>query len=390
MSARQRLWLSGAGLALLAVLALVLSGRFQPQWRSVDLGPAPEARGNPWLAAERFLRQRGVAVERADGLNRFLDETPAPGHSLLLLGSRNQLSAAQSQRLLDWAAAGGQLVVVAQANWSEQRQQSDDPLLDLLQIRRVPSSSLVEDETPADQPEDPWPELTKLYLENEEAPAYFAFDTRYHLEDVGERAQAWAGSAKAIHLLQLAQGDGLVTVLSDGDLWRNPRIGEHDHAWLLWYLTQDSQVTLLQRVDGESLPRLLLRRFPEALITLAVLLALALWHFGLRHGPLQADRAPGSRQLGEHLRASAEFLCRQQGHAALLARLQAEVRQRARQRHPGFERLPVTEQWQLLGRFSRLPPAQIGQAMRPLGDRRLGPAQFTRQVAHLQRLRNAL
>ncbi|HYQ37600.1 MAG TPA: DUF4350 domain-containing protein [Pseudomonas sp.] len=390
MSPRQRLSLILAALALLAALAFLLSGRLQPQRHSVDLGPAPEARANPWLAAERFLQRRGLSVARTDDLSRFLDDTPGPGHSLLLLGSRLQLSAAQSQRLLDWASAGGHLVVTAQANWSEQRQRSDDLLLDLLQIRRVPSSSLKDDEAPADLPQDPWPALTKLYLENEDAPAYFAFDTRYHLEDSGDRAMAWANSAKSTHLLQLAYGDGLVTVLSDGDLWRNARIGEHDHAWLLWYLTQDSEVTLLLRPARESLTRLLLRHFPEALLSLGLLLGLLLWHYGLRHGPRQADAPPARRQLGEHLRACAEFLCRQQGHGALLARLQAEVRQRARQRHPGFERLPVTAQWQLLGRLSRLPPAQIGQAMRPPGEQRLGPAQFTRQVVHLQRLRNAL
>lgn len=401
MSARQRLWAAFAALSLLAALVFLLLDQLNPQRRLVDLGPAPEARANPYLAAELFLRQRQVKVARADSLAQVLEDTPAPGHSLLLLGSRKELTAAQSQRLLDWAADGGHLLVVAQANWSEQRQRSDDLLLDLLQIRRVPSSSL-EDEDEASgeltevalateaEAEDPWPELTKLYLENEEAPAYFAFDTRYHLEDRGDRAHAWANSARATHLLQLAHGDGLVTVLSDGGLWRNARIGDYDHAWLLWYLTQDSQVTLLQRLDGEGLPRLLLRHFPEALAALALLLGLLLWHFGLRHGPLQADAAPARRQLGEHLRASAEFLCRQQGHTALLARLQAEVRQRARQRHPGFERLPVTEQWQLLGRLARLPPGQISQAMRPLGAQRLNPAQFTRQVAHLQRLRNAL
>lgn len=390
MNARQRLWAGLAALSLLAALALFVFTQLDPQRRSVDLGPAPEARANPYLAAEQFLRQRQVAVARADSLVQVLADTPAAGHSLLLLGSRQQLSAAQSQHLLDWAANGGHLLVVAEANWSEQRQRSDDLLLDLLQIRRLPSSSLAGDEESAEPSDEPWPELTKLYLENEDAPAYFAFDTRYHLEDSGNRAHAWANSAGATHLLQLAHGDGLITVLSDGKLWRNSHIGEHDHAWLLWYLTQDSQVTLLQRLDGEALPWLLLRHFPAALVALTLLLALLLWHFGLRHGPLQADAPPARRQLAEHLHACAELLCRQSGHAALLARLQAEVRQRARQRHPGFERLPVTEQWQLLARFSRQTPSQIGQVMRPLGEQRIPAAQFTRQVAHLQRLRNAL
>lgn len=389
MNARQRLWLGLAGLALLAALGVFLAQTLHPGWRDVDLGPAPQARSDAWLAAERFLAGRGLTVSRTDTLERFLDDTPGPGHSLLLLGSRRQLDAEQSQRLLDWASAGGQLVVIAQGNWSEARQRSDDLLLDLLQIRRLPGGSLADDDArPAG--DDPWPQLTKLYLENEDAPAYLAFDEHYHLEDAGDRAAAWANSARATHLLQLPYGDGLVTVLSDGNLWRNAHIGEHDHAWLLWYLTQDSEVTLLLRPEGEPLARLLLRHFPEALLALGLLLVLLLWRAGLRHGPRQADAPPARRQLGEHLRACAEFLCRQQGHAALLVRLQAEVRQRARQRHPGFERLPVAEQWQLLGRLARLPPAQIGQAMRPPGQQRLAAAQFTRQVVHLQRLRNAL
>lgn len=389
MSARQRLWAGLAALSLLAALGALLFERLDPQRRSVDLGPAPEARANPWLAAEQFLRQRGLTVTRAERLAPILDDLPAAGHSLLLLGSRKELSAAQSQRLLDWTADGGHLLVAAEHDWDERRQRSDDLLLDLLQVHRLPSASLGADAEP-ELADDPWPELTKLYLENEEAPAYLAFDTRHHLEDAGNRAHAWANSGHATHLLQLAHGEGLVTVLSDAELWRNERIGQHDHAWLLWYLTQDSQVILLQRLASEPLLQLLLRHFPAALGALAVLLALLLWRFAVRHGPLQADPPPARRQLGEHLAACAEFLCRQGGHAALLARLQAEVRQRARQRHPGFERLPIAEQWQLLGRLARLSPGQISQAMRPLGERRLNPAQFTRQVAHLQRLRNAL
>jgi hypothetical protein len=50
----------------------------------------------------------------------------------------------------------------------------------------------------------------------------------------------------------------------------------------------------------------------------------------------------------------------------------------------------VAEQWQVLGRLSRLPSNAISQAMRPLGQQPLSAADFTRQVAHLQRLRNAL
>ncbi|MBF2974414.1 DUF4350 domain-containing protein, partial [Pseudomonas aeruginosa] len=67
-----------------------------------------------------------------------------------------------------------------------------------------------------------------------------------------------------------------------------------------------------------------------------------------------------------------------------------DILRRARRRHPGFEQLGVAEQWQILGRMTRLPPSAISQAMRPYPAQRLSAADFTRQVAHLQSLRNAL
>ena len=75
---------------------------------------------------------------------------------------------------------------------------------------------------------------------------------------------------------------------------------------------------------------------------------------------------------------------------ALVQGLQRDVLRRARQRQPGFERLPIAEQWQLLGRMTRLPVSAISQAMRPYPAPRMSAAEFTRQVAHLQSLRNAL
>src|SRR5690606_18042872 len=147
---------------------------------------------------------------------------------------------------------------------------------------------------------------------------------------------------------------------------------------------------LLYRAERDSLATLLGQNFPEALLALALLIALVLWHVGQRQGPLQAPASRARRQLAEHLRGSADFLLRRSGQASLLQGLQRDIQRRARHRHPGFERLPVAEQWQVLGRLTRLPPSAISQAMRPLPRQRLSAADFTRQVAHLQTLRNAL
>ncbi|CDF86019.1 hypothetical protein PKB_4695 [Pseudomonas knackmussii B13] len=405
-------------LAVLSGLGYYLVQNLHPQTRTLELGPAPEARANPYLAAERYLRGRGLSVNSVRSLEG-LDQMPSKGHTLVLLGSRNSITPGQNRQLMSWVEQGGSLIVTAEHLWDDKTGKSGDPLLDPLGVRQYLSKDLDKapgigtdgdkgqtqdaegadtDAAPPAETDDPtrasaddaYPDLTKLYLDNEQAPAYFGFDTEYHLFDSKNLAYAWANSHDTTHLLQLQQGEGLITVLTDNWIWQNDKLDEYDNAWLLWYLTQDSAVTLVYRADSDSLLSLLLRNYPQALLAGALLLALVLWRVSLRQGPLQPVPSRARRQLVEHLRASADFLLRQRGHAALLQGLQRDILRRARQRQPGFERLPIAEQWQHLGRMTRLPVGAISQAMRPHPKQRMSAADFTRQVAHLQTLRNAL
>lgn len=414
MSRRLQFLLGGLLLLCLGWLGSYLLSIAEPYQETIKHGPAPEVAANPYLAAEHFLRTQGIQVQHADGLE-VLNELPSVGQTLLLLGDRKNISARQSQRLLEWAAKGGHLLVVAERLWDEEDQESGDLLLDQLGIQQYLAEDLEDEEGDAEAdteesqteveasadseaPVDTeqageanrYPELTQLYLENEDAPAYIDFDTEYHLYDSEDRAHVWANSGAATHLLQLYHGEGLISVLTDSWIWQNRQIGEYDNAWLLWYLSQDSAVTLVYRAERDDLFSLLLRNFPEALTALALLIVLTLWYAGVRQGPLQLPVSLSRRKLQEHVRGSADFLLRRCGQQSLLQGLQQDIQRRARRRHPGFERLGVAEQWHVLSRMSRLPSSAISQAMRPLPEKSLPAAEFTRQVAHLQTLRNAL
>ncbi|WP_122316516.1 DUF4350 domain-containing protein [Pseudomonas cichorii] len=398
----------------LLVLMLLLAGIYaakhlEPYEEVIDQGPSPEVAANPYLAAEHFLRQRSTPVKSTHNLLELPDVSQHP-QTLLLLDSRENMTPAQVERLLGWARSGGHLLFVAEQIWDEKKGRSGDLLLDKVQIQQYltrdikqqdkeqqrlenqarpqPSIPLMAPRTST--PSQRWPELTRLYLENEKQPAYMSFNPAFHLEDPYDHAQSWANSADATHLLQMVYGQGLITVITDADLWKNRAIARYDNAWLLWYLTQDSAVTLLLQTDHDNLPSLLLRNFPMALASFALLIGLALWHVGLREGPLQAPAARGRRQLAEHLRASAEFVRRRSGQQVMLKSLQQDILRRARLRHPGFERLGVTDQWQVLSRLTRQPTSAISDALRPRPRQRMSNAEFTRQVAHLQSLRNAL
>lgn len=388
----------------LGLLGSYLLGHAESYEEVVTHGPSPEARANPYLAAEYYLRKRGIEVTLADNL-AGLATLPSRGQTLLLLANRSNLTPQQNERLLQWTAKGGHLLFIAERMWDEEEGKSGDRLLDTLNVQQYPVETLDQDEADGtadaqtaessggestEEAPDAYPELTKLYLENEQAPAYIGFDTDFHLYDANNLAHVWANSGEATHLLQIYHGDGLISIVTDAWIWQNDKLGNADNAWLLWYLAQDSAVTLVYNADRDNLLTLLQRHFTPALLALGVLLVLVLWHVGQRQGPLLQPQPASRRQLQEHLRGAADFLLRHGGQQRLLSNLQQDILRRARRRHPGFERLGVADQWQILGRLSRQPSAAISQAMRPLSKKRLSASDFTRQVAHLQTLRNAL
>jgi hypothetical protein len=373
--------------ALLIALSVYLYVKATPYQTDIDHGPSPEAQANPYLAAEHFLRKQGLSVSHANSLD-ILPTLEPRQHSLLLLGDRYNMTPRQVDQLLNWTRAGGRLLFIAQSLWDEKTGQSNDLLLDRVQLHQSLSKDLKDPPPTID--DDPYPKLTKLYLEDENAPAYASFDTAFHLEDPKNLAQAWANSGKATHMMQLNHGLGSITVVTDADLWKTPAIDQYDNAWLLWYLTADTNVTLLFNTDHDSLLTLLLRYFPQALVALFALIGLGFWHVGVRQGPLLEPAPRARRQLQEHLRASADFMLRSNAQQHLVHALQHDILRRVRRRHPGFEQLGVAEQWLVLARLTGQPTRAISQAMSPRPKQRLSSAEFSRQVAHLQTLRNAL
>ena len=385
-----RRWGSIAGVlitVLLAALCVYLYLKATPYQTEIDHGPSPEADANPYLAAELFLRKQGLNVGHANGLD-ILPSLDPHQHSLLLLGERGNMTPRQIDQVMNWTRAGGRLLFVAESLWNEKLGHSDDLLLDRVQLHQSLSKDLKD--PPPGIGDDPYPLLTKLYLEDEDAPAYAGFDTAFHLEDPKNLALAWANSARATHMMQLNHGQGSIIVVTDADLWKTPAIDRYDNAWLLWYLTADTRVTLIFNTDHDSLLTLLLRYFPQALVALLALIGLCFWHFGVRQGPLLEPAPKARRQLQEHLRASADFLLRRNGQAGLLQALQQDILRRVRRRHPGFEQLGIAEQWLVLARLTGQPTRAISQAMSPRPKQRLSSVEFSRQVAHLQILRNAL
>jgi hypothetical protein len=154
MSRRRQLLLGSALLLGLGLLGLYLLDRVQPYTETLEHGPAPEARANPYLAAEHFLRQQGLQVQRSADL-RLLPTLPSAGQTLLLLADRQRMSPRQVERLLAWTAKGGHLVFVAERLWDEDEGKSGDLLLDSLGLQQYQSDDLDQSDDEAEEPATP-------------------------------------------------------------------------------------------------------------------------------------------------------------------------------------------------------------------------------------------
>lgn len=379
-----------AGLLLLG-LGVWLSQKITRYEERIELGASPEARSNTYLAMDYFLAEQGITVAWRPSLARL----PAPNvgqDTLILLSNDAQLIDQQRTMLLHWVAQGGHLIVSAQ---HEPLNNTEQSFLASLGIKKQNTADLDPPEPSTENIQQnkttkPKVDLTRLYLENEQSPAYLAFDTQTHLQDNDNRAHAWANSHGATHLLQLSHGQGLITVLNDFKLWQHNQIGKYDHAWLLWYLSQDTQVSLFKPPAQHGLLRLLWQYYAITCVVLLVLLLLGAWSAAPRFAPIRSTVQHSRRQLAEHLQAGALFNLRYNGQRSLLLALQKDIKQRAQRRFPGFAQLAVAEQWRILQQLSRQPIALISHSMRPPATKKLSALAFTQHVARLQHLRNAL
>lgn len=337
-------------------------------------------------AITAFLREQDLKVSRIFQL----DQLPAPRrgqHSLFLLNIQPSLINQHTAELLNWVRAGGHLIVSVEHATEGQAQPFLQQLGIDLQLRTDPASCSAKLSAPTPVSPIPLAALTRLYLENEQSPAYFMFNTDYHLEDSDNRSHAWANSAYATHILQLTYGDGMVTLLSDLMLWHPQYITQYDHAWLLWYLSQDTEVMLLDyaQVPGSS-------SFWESSsdVLYGVIFALSLGALGWTARYVAHTRRSGTcaqRLAKAQLQALTQLPYNSQ--RSVLLSLQKDIQQHAQRHDPDFFERVVVDQWQLLRQLSGLPISSIAQCMRP-PPQALSSKSLIQQVTALRQLRKTL
>jgi len=349
---------------------------FERQTRQVRSDISPEARKNPFLAAEEFLRRsnQAVASERVRDIFSLQPGT----RDTIFLGNYSRLFIERNQeRLLEWVEQGGHLIFVA---YERDEEDAPSPLLDELGVELVPleeeedvelhcEDSIEPCTRPADDEEDTAspdeePRVTVSFESSDPGEFRAAFLADRYLYDVEELAEVVVGDEVMPNLLRYSLGDGSVTVLSDNELFQNERIGEQDHAYLFSKLVgSDGKVWLFYSAEMPSLLEQLWLRAPYLLLLTALLLLMAGWHQLLRSGPHLTARYEGRRNLLENLDASAAFSWRIDRARALLRDNRDSVEQAWRRRHPQLNTLDQQQRCAWIGEKSGLAARAIERTL---------------------------
>jgi len=187
-----------------------------------------------------------------------------------------------------------------------------------------------------------------------------------------------------------AEGKGHIVMLLQ-DYFVNHALQKNDNAELLLGLAalnpRSRAVTMVKYPDVLPWYRALWLHFSMPLVSLACLLALALWAALRRFGPLLPAPASERRALMEHIDASGAWLWKADGgRQLLLEAAREETLALVRRRAPAVARLAPAQMAGALARLAGIDEQHVLHAL--YQDAARQPAAFTQQIRTLQTLRN--
>ncbi|WP_308365039.1 MULTISPECIES: DUF4350 domain-containing protein [unclassified Microbulbifer] len=406
---------------------------FERYSEELDLGWGPEARRNPYLAAEQFLAADGLQTRRADNISVL--NTLAPDDTLYLASSSQAYNLKRADELLGWVESGGHAIVVAHIAGEGER----DWLLDRLEVsleerdgidfehpfrellgeeaeefegksaseilrehnRRLREGEPEEKEESAEEEKPPRnPDVDPedlVTLATEDGGEYrLHFTGRHQLqhpaleeEEASDGPVFWAKIHRddtGVPFMQFERGDGLITIVADGGLWRSDRIGHFDHAYLLRLLASDGNFVFLTRPRFDSLGELARRYAGEFFLAGALALLAWLLYRSRRFGPRAPEPETARRSLLEHISACGHYYWRA-GHCENLVRQQRDALLRrlgGERASPPIRRKLCTQ----LAAQTGLDESSIAATL--WGDPPRSEETFTEQMRKLQQIEAAL
>ncbi|MEP4889164.1 MAG: DUF4350 domain-containing protein [Aliiglaciecola sp.] len=373
---------------ILSALIILIAGvyiykGFETYEKVTDIGFNEEARKQPFLAAKLFLEQQGTDVQLLEDYRLLYANTdaaifPNTDDTIVLSEGEIALSSSIAEQLLDWVNSGGHLVIALNASQDADVFRANS----LIQQLNLSVYWLSE--------ETEYQFVATEIINPDEQPLMVNLETRYRLvlpED--PNIFYTAGDINGPTFAQMEMGDGLITMLTDVYIWNNYQIGVEDNVELLAQLGGNSSKVYI--FSSRELPHwfsLLYDFAPYFIWFAAVLLALSMWHWSMRFGPIFRTSEDTSTPFSLHIKAAGEFYWRHKRQQALIEEIRHSVIVALHKKRPATK---SAERQQLLEQLSQLsgwPTDTINSLM--FSQTQMNETQFTQRIASLQTLRKML
>ena len=373
----KRAWILGTlALALLALFVTWIARNTYWDYESVPAPLKGEAAINPFYAGQRLVEALGGQTERRQVLG-----TLPPNAVVLLAHWHWSLIEDRRLDLERWVAAGGRLVVGPTLIGGEQELQN---WAGIAREHEEDDDDEVEDAETPQMTEAELGELAESGLcEQLEHDAGVARGGRNRYRICRLEPGSWLTSNRkpswslrnelGTQALRVAIGAGSVTMLNAAP-FGNHDLTRHDHAALFVDATQlqrGDRVIFLSEEERASLLSLTWTYGAPVVVLSLLLLAIALWRYGVRFGPLAAAPDPSRRSIAEQIRGTGQFMVRfgsEALHGAMVRALQETG-----QRHvPGYARLSTEDRVRAIAQLSGVDADALTETINYRGPRRAG------------------
>ena len=361
-------------LILLAAAALALTSCDYTEVER-ETGYKGKARINPWLAAERFVDRMGWETRSV-----ITWTAPEWGEAVWVLPAAILSNESFTRRMEEWVHDGGHVILLvekAEAETNDWSGHSGEPVLEPALFSMLKRAGIDLEENASSGGNTAAKEIT--------------FEEHKFKVDAASGVSVAVRGGEPGVFASVPSGQGRITVLTDGRLFRNRWIAEHEHAALLDALvgsTGDEGTVVFMRGSGLSLWALLREHLWPVLIGLGVWLLLWLWKNFARFGPVEAASGPSElRGYEHHLEALGDFQWRLDRASSLLAPLREQIVELGQRTSVRVGRRDE-DFFQFLADRAGLPRERVFRALAEASP--ADPAILTRTTADLQQLLKVL
>ncbi|GAA6186555.1 hypothetical protein NBRC116595_38050 [Aliiglaciecola sp. NS0011-25] len=368
---------------IILVAGVFLYNGFESYEKVTDIGFNDEAREQPFLAAKLFLEAEGTEVQLLEDYRLLYANNesaifPTTDDTIVLSEGEIALSKAIAKQLIDWVKSGGHLIMALNASQDADVFRANA----LIQELNLAVNWLPEDTENVFTPTE--------IINPDDQPLMVNLENRYRLVLPADPSVFYtAGDLYGPTFAQMEMGDGLVTMLTDVYIWNNYQIAYEDNVELLDQLVGNSSKVYV--FSTQELPHwfsLLYDFAPYFIWFGSVLLALSMWHWAMRFGPILRIDEHNYTPFSLHIKAAGEFYWRQKQQRELIDEIRHSIIVALHKKRPATKSADKQQMLEQLSQISHWPIETINTLM--FSQAQVNETQFTQSIASLQTLRKML